>query len=253
MKNFSWMLLLGVILGYSCSQRVRMHVSQPIAQSEPLAASSVQVLSLNDSVPNGAVWIGSLKIGDNGFAKTGNLDTTLRLAREEAAKVGGNLIKITKHKAPSTFGSSCHRIEADIYQIDTPIAIASSLLFDSTYYRQGKCVLHLFRKETWGAALGYDILINDSTLTRSSNNWIETIVLTATGVTTLSASTESSSSVTLNLQPGYHYYIRCGVNLGVLVGRPTLEVVDPEVAKAEIAAIQQTASEAIPTPNTPQQ
>lgn len=244
MNKISWIFFAGVLLGYSCSQRVRMHISQPVAQSEPITASSVQVLSLNDSVPNEAVWIGSLKVGDNGFSKTGNLDTTLRLAREEAAKVGGNLVKITKHKAPSTFGSSCHRIEADIYRIDTPVTIASSLLFDSTHYHKGECVLHLFRKETWGAALGYDILINDSTLTRTSNNWIETIIFPATGVTTLSAKTESTSSITLNLQPGYHYYIRCGVDLGVLVGRPTLEVVEPTVAKAEIEAIQQTAPEA---------
>lgn len=244
MNKISWILLAGVLLGYSCSQRVRIHISQPVAQSGPIAASSVQVLSLNDSVPNEAVWIGSLKVGDNGFSKTGNLDTTLRLAREEAAKAGGNLIKITNHKTPSTFGSNCHRIEADIYRIDTPVAIASSLLFDSTHYHKGECVLHLFRKEAGGTALHYDITINDSLLTRSNNNWIETITHPATGVTTLSAKTESTSSITLNLQPGYHYYIRCGVNLGVLVGRPTLEVVEPTVAKAEIDAIQQNTLEA---------
>ena len=118
MDKISWILLAGVLLGYSCSQRVRMHISQPVAQSEPIAASSV--LSLNDSVPNETVWIGSLKVGDNGFSKTGNLNTTLRLAREEATKAGGNLIKITNHKTPSTFGSNCHRIEADIYRIAPP-------------------------------------------------------------------------------------------------------------------------------------
>ena len=106
------------------------------------------------------------------------------------------------------------------------------------------CVLHLFRKEAGGTALHYDITIHDSLLTRSNNNWIETITLPATGIPTLSAKTESTSSITLNLQPGYHYYIRCGVNLGVLVGRPTLEVVEPTVAKAEIDAIQQNALEA---------
>ena len=168
MNKISWILLAGVLLGYSCSQRVRIHISQPVAQSGPIAASSVQVLSLNDSVPNEAVWIGSLKVGDNGFSKA-----------------GGNLIKITNHKTPSTFGSNCHRIEADIYRIDTPVAIASSLLFDSTHYHKGECVLHLFRKEAGGTALHYDITINDSLLTRSNNNWIETITLPATGVTTL--------------------------------------------------------------------
>ena len=45
---------------------------------------------------------------------------------------------------------------------------------------------------------------------------------------------------------GYHYYIRCGMKYGIMVGRPKLEIVEPSVAKAEIEAIQQTA----PDPDT---
>ena len=121
MDKISWILLAGVLLGYSCSQRVRMHISQPVAQSEPIAASSVQVLSLNDSVPNETVWIGSLKLGGLGDSCSGYLYTAVRLAGEEGTIAGGNLIKITNHKTPSTFGSNCHRIEADIYRIAPPL------------------------------------------------------------------------------------------------------------------------------------
>lgn len=62
-----------------------MQVSNPGYQTDSVTAPA-RVLSLNDTVPAEAVLIGTLKIGDNGFSKSGNLDTTLRLAREQAAK-----------------------------------------------------------------------------------------------------------------------------------------------------------------------
>ena len=119
-------------------------------------------------------------------------------------------------------------------------------MFDSVHYRNGESVLHFFRKAPLGAWVGYNVKVNDSVVTRARNNWAEEIVIPATGEITLSATTESTSSLILNLQPGYHYYIRCGMKYGALVGRPKLEIVEPSVAKAEIEAIQQTA----PDPDT---
>lgn len=80
-------LLAGLLLVCSCAQRIKMQVSNPGYQTDSVTAP-VRVLSLNDTVPAEAVLIGTLKIGDNGFSKSGNLDTTLRLAREQAAKAG---------------------------------------------------------------------------------------------------------------------------------------------------------------------
>lgn len=242
MKKSSWLLLAALLLVCSCAQRIKMQVSNPGYQTDSVTAP-VRVLSLNDTVPAEAVLIGTLKIGDNGFSKSGNLDTTLRLAREQAAKAGGNLVKITWHKAPSTFGSSCHRIRANIYRLDSPVPVETSVMFDSVHYRNGESVLHFFRKAPLGAWVGYNVKVNDSVVTRARNNWAEEIVIPATGEITLSATTESTSSLILNLQPSYHYYIRCGMKYGALVGRPKLEIVEPSVAKAEIEAIQQTAPE----------
>lgn len=244
MKKSWWLLLAALLLVCSCAQRIKMQVSNPGYQTDSVTAP-VRVLSLNDTVPAEAVLIGTLKIGDNGFSKSGNLDTTLRLAREQAAKAGGNLVKITWHKAPS-FASSCHRIKADIYRMDSPVPVETSVMFDSVHYRNGESVLHFFRKAPLGAWVGYNVKVNDSVVTRARNNWAEEIVIPATGEITLSATTESTSSLILNLQPGYHYYIRCGMKYGALVGRPKLEIVEPSVAKAEIEAIQQTA----PDPDT---
>lgn len=168
------------------------------------------------------------------------------MAREHAAKAGGNLVKITWHKAPSTFGSSCHRIRANIYRLDSSVPVETSVMFDSVHYRNGESVLHFFRKAPLGAWVGYNVKVNDSVVTRARNNWAEEIVIPATGEVVIWASTENRAELKLILQAGYHYYIRCGMKYGIMVGRPKLEIVEPSVAKAEIEAIQQTA----PDPDT---
>ena len=48
------------------------------------------------------------------------------------------------------------------------------------------------------------------------------------------AKTESKSSVTLDIKPSQTYYIKGTVGVGLLVGRPHLMVVAPDVAEQEI-------------------
>ena len=104
----------------------------------------------------------------------------------------------------------------------------------------------MYKRQPLGAALSYDVKINDSVVTQARNNWAEEIVIPATGEVVIWASTENRAELKLILQAGYHYYIRCGMKYGIMVGRPKLEIVEPSVAKAEIEAIQQTA----PDPDT---
>ena len=80
MKKSWWLLLAALSLVCSCAQRIKMQVSNPGYQTDSVT-TPVRVLSLNDTVPAETVLIGTLKIGDNGFSKSGILDTTLRLAR----------------------------------------------------------------------------------------------------------------------------------------------------------------------------
>ncbi len=54
------------------------------------------------------------------------------------------------------------------------------------------------------------------------------------GETTFWVRTESKVSVTEDLAPGKTYYLRCGVRLGVFIGRATLEFVDEDQGKAEL-------------------
>ncbi len=100
----------------ACSPKVSKTV---IEYKTPLAAEATQlVLKAEDSLPAQAVKVGHVHIGDSGLTMKGcDYPSVLERARLEARSIGGNVIKITEHKLPTTFGSSCHRIRADIYHL----------------------------------------------------------------------------------------------------------------------------------------
>jgi len=55
------------------------------------------------------------------------------------------------------------------------------------------------------------------------------------GEVDFSAATETESSVTLDIKSGQVYYVKLTIGIGILVGRPHLTVVSPEIGEKEIA------------------
>ncbi|WP_139063678.1 hypothetical protein [Flagellimonas eckloniae] len=76
----------------------------------------VEVFELNQEKPNNAEHVGTIKIRDTGFSIKCNYEIVLDQAKLEARRLGGNAIKITKHKKPN-FWSTCHRLDAIILKI----------------------------------------------------------------------------------------------------------------------------------------
>jgi len=76
----------------------------------------VIVLGLNEDIPSGAEHLGTIKVGDSGFSTHCNYDLVIDNASLEARRVGGNAIKIVKHKKPDLW-SSCHRITVEILRL----------------------------------------------------------------------------------------------------------------------------------------
>lgn len=80
----------------------------------------VQVKALGEVVPEGAVLLGSVSVGENG-GMTRTKDCTYQAViadiRNLAAGMGGNTVVITKHKEPSEWSSTCHQISANVYFI----------------------------------------------------------------------------------------------------------------------------------------
>jgi len=99
--------------------------------------------------------------------------------------------------------------------------------------------LHFYRSGGVGALVGYDIRLNDDVICRTANNWKTTVDVYITGEHLIWAKTESKAEIPIEIKAGSEYYIRCGMKMGVVVGRPTLELVDPVTGEAELQSIKE--------------
>jgi hypothetical protein len=99
-------------------------------------------------------------------------------------------------------------------------------------------VVHLYRPgKMAGFAIGYDVRLNDSVAYRARNGSRLDLRRSKPGPVLLSAKTEASTELSLNLEPGREYYVRCTIGMGALVGRPHLAQVSPAQGSKELADI----------------
>lgn len=76
----------------------------------------VTVLGLEENQPENSEILGEVKVRDTGFSTKCNYEVALDKAKLEARNIGGNAIKITRHKKPDLW-STCHRLDALILRI----------------------------------------------------------------------------------------------------------------------------------------
>jgi hypothetical protein len=99
-------------------------------------------------------------------------------------------------------------------------------------------LVHMYRLNKFaGFAIGYDVRLNDSVVYRARNNSQATIRCTKSGPIVLSAKTEARSELTLDIQPGREYYVRCALGMGAVVGRPQLTQVAVAEGKQDVARV----------------
>ncbi|WP_343694739.1 hypothetical protein [Flavobacterium sp.] len=111
-----YLLLLITIVFCSCSPKISTSVSE---KHEKLnETEKVVVFNSKSELPASYSKIGTTKIGDTGFTTNCDFVTVLEKAKIEARKSGANALLITEHLYPHSFGSSCHRITADLLKIE---------------------------------------------------------------------------------------------------------------------------------------
>jgi hypothetical protein len=240
MKKIHFLPLFAAIL-CACSPKVgtTLTASRPAVDTN----APVAVIGVADPLPEGAEVLGTFKVGDSGFSVDCGYEKAIELAKKQARAAGGNVVKLTEHIPPSAFGNSCHRIKGTIAYESDPGNFRHALgetdqQVDSALYAQNSAAVHFYRFSGPGAMVGYDIKANDEVLCRMKSNYRDSFVLRAPGVVVISATTESRTELTLDLQPGYHYYVRCGMAMGVMVGRPTLTQVDHAAGKSEFDSVK---------------
>ena len=108
-------LFVGCFLIFSCAPSI----STQISSTKPALAENLNVKFFDekDNIPENSIVLGNVRLGDSGLTINCDFETMINIAKSEAKKAGGNAIKITKHILPNFFGSSCHRIEANILEI----------------------------------------------------------------------------------------------------------------------------------------
>ena len=220
----------------SCQPKVTTKISKsyPVLNYD----DKVEVIGVGEVEPKNAEILGQVKIGDTGFSTKCDYDIVINKAKLEARKVGGNAIKIINHRPPSPMGSTCHRITAKILNIEDidnyqPATEEEETLLDVDY-----AILNVYRYGGRGSLMSYDLYLGDSILCRVRNNFKTTLRIKKDGLNSLWAKTEKKAEVSIDVEIGKTYYLRCGVSIGVLVGRPQLELIDGKTGKTEFETFE---------------
>jgi len=244
MKKEILLTLLILLILQSCSPKIRTNLSNTNFQSlHP--DSDILILTENEVVPENSNFIGDLKIGDSGFSSDCGYTKVMDEAKKEAIKSGANLIKLTEVIKPN-FGSTCYRINAKLYRNLNPEALTqvserrnlenkSRLPLDVNY-----AIVYFYRpKSDLGSLIGYKIKMdNDIEIGRCRNGEKFVYKITEFGKHEFWGKTESKASVIIDVQKGQEYFVRCGVNMGVAVGRPEMYLIDNNVGISEYQSIE---------------
>jgi uncharacterized membrane protein YhaH (DUF805 family) len=103
---------------------------------------------------------------------------------------------------------------------------------------EGVALIHLYRPGRMaGAMIGYDLYLDDRLVWRARNGSRTTLRIDTGGTHTVMAKTEVRREVKLDVSLGHEYYIRCGMKMGAMVGRPDLTLVENAAGKSEFERI----------------
>ena len=244
MKKTYILLALGVLILQSCSPKIRTNLSTETHQA--LADNTeVLIIKQDEKVPENSIFIGDLKIGDSGFSTDCGYTTVMEEAKTHAKNSGANLIHLTEVKKPSS-GSTCYKIKAKLYRNLNQESLAglsekrtlenkSRLPADADY-----AIVHFYRpKSGFGALIGFKIRRNESDIIGRVRNGEKFSYQTKDfGTHEFWAITESKRSVIIDVKKGEEYFVRCGLTMGITVGKPEIYIVENDLGISEFEAVK---------------
>lgn len=89
-----------------------------------------------------------------------------------------------------------------------------------------------------GFLIGYNLYLGDSIIGRVKSNSKQEIKITKKGLNSLWAKTEAKTEIPIDVEFGRAYYLRCSMGMGVMVGHPELQLMDPVQGKSEYNSIK---------------
>ena len=232
-------LTLSCFLLWSCGPTKKVQI---VANQTPLSYDEmVHILSLEEPYPEKYKSLGTIKIGDSGFTTDCGYEKVIEMAEMEARKIGANVVKITEHKQPNIWTSTCHRITAQLLKVDeqgNTTLSAKNVDEDEEIPGADYAILYIYRPSGVGMAINYDVKLNDSTIFRAANKSKKIVKIRKEGVQLLSAATETTESLELDIKFGHIYYIKTYLTMGVMVGRPVIEHLYNDFGEREFSNIR---------------
>ncbi|PSL23847.1 hypothetical protein [Dyadobacter jiangsuensis] len=237
--------LLSVALAcWQCAQKAS--TSTAGFRANPLADSvHVYTLQPDESVPEKSEFVRDIVMGASLFSNNCGYKNLMNYARFQAKQSGANVIHFTEIKRPA-LGNGCYHISARLYKNDDAaqlgklagaqeLANQSRLPKDADY-----AIVYFYRpKDFEGAAIGYNIKMDDQgTIGRASNGHQFQYKITSFGKHRFFGKTKKQDSVTLDIQKGQEYFVRCGVTKGNSISLPDMYVIENYVGIRELAEMQ---------------
>lgn len=239
MEKKTLILLIFGITIVACSPKIRSNLVN--TTFSPLeTGEEIILLDETEKVPQNSTFIGDLKIGDSGFSTDCGYNTVIENAKENAQKSGANIIELTEVKEPN-FGSTCYRIKAKLYRNTDQEAIAG-LITKRNFRNKSRlpenadyAVIYFYRPKNFqGSMIGYKIRLDDETeIGRVRNGEKFEFKTKDFGEHKFWGKTESQDSVVINVQKGQEYFIRCGIKMGAVVGKPEMYLIENHIGISE--------------------
>ncbi len=241
MKN-KFLLSILVAIAVSCAPSVSSKLLNQ-SYSKLAEGTKIYILEQNEDVPANSELIGDVKVGDNGLSTDCGYDKAMSEITTIAKSSGANIIKIVEVKKPNALGSTCYRVKAKIYR---NLNISEDILAKYAKLREEEnksklpadadfAVIYFYRPSLpIGALLGYKIKTEkDSIIGRVRNGEKFAYKTKKFGNQVFVGELETKEQLTINVQKGQEYFVRCAVTMGVVVGRPEITLIENRVGRKE--------------------
>ena len=227
-----------VLLLSGCAPRIITHLqAPPVAALAPDAP--VTVLAEDEYRPNGSELLAQVFVGESGTTLNCGLERMMGEALRQTRQAGGNVLKITRIIPPS-WASSCYQISGEVFHVPDIAAMQADLQRRRTADEKSRlpagtpyALLYLYWPDHLGAnGEAYDVRLNDSVIYRSRYGSRTIVRLTKPGAVTLWAE-KGDKPLTLEVEPGKEYFLRCSLQGPMFKPRPQLSFVGTRQGRME--------------------
>jgi hypothetical protein len=160
-------------------------------------------------------------------------------AARQVRQAGGNVLKLMEIKPPGS-ASTCYQITGEAFYAKDLVALQADMSRRRAAEEQSRlpvgtsyALLYVYRPTSLGAtAVTYDLHLNDSVVYQARYGSRSVIRLTKPGAVTLWAE-NGDKPLTLEVEPGKEYFLRCGLYAAGVKRRPWLSFVSTRQGRLE--------------------